>query len=111
MEVVKVVKVVIGAVVEIIKEDGLVGNLLNLLLPIPQLRLPMWNQRLLVRHMSLLLRLPLSQNPLLPVLRTSLRSTLNQLRYPITSRCTAKTRHPFKMDLSRQTRMAQFGPR
>jgi hypothetical protein len=32
-KVVKVVKVVIGAVVEIIKENGLVGNLLNLLLP------------------------------------------------------------------------------
>jgi hypothetical protein len=80
VEVVKVVKVVIGAVVaEITKEDGLVGNLLNLLLPIPQLRPPMWNQPLLVPHMSHLLLLPLSPNPLLLVLPRSPLSMLNQL--------------------------------
>jgi hypothetical protein len=62
VEVVKVVKAVTGAVVEIIKEDGLVDNLLKPLLPILQqlqLRPPTWSQKLLVRHMShpLLLRL------------------------------------------------------
>ena len=81
-KVVKVVKVVIGAVVEeTTKDNGLVGNLLNLLLPILQLQLrpPMWNQPLLVPHMSHLLRLPPSPNPPLLVLPTSLLSPLNQL--------------------------------
>lgn len=81
-KVVKVDKVVIGAVVaETTKEDGLVDNLLSLLLPILQLQLrpPMWNQPLLVPHMSLLLLLPLSPNPLLLVLQMSLLSPLNQL--------------------------------
>jgi hypothetical protein len=77
----KVVKGVIGAVVEIIKGNGLVGNLLNLLLPILQLQLrpPMWNQPLLVPHMSLLLLLPLWPNPPLLVLQRSPLSMLNQL--------------------------------
>jgi hypothetical protein len=109
----KVVKVVIGAVVEeTTKEDGLVANLLKLLLPILQLQLrpPMWNQPLLVPRMSHLLRLPLPRNPLLLVLQTSLPNTLNQLRYPITCRCMHRTRHLHKMDL-RQTLMAQSGLR